>query len=102
MRLASGSPLFRIRLPLCHLCFRTHLFHHLTHRREVPGRALLNPRLVPFGGFFQMREVKLTRELLAALFERGLDTLPHSEKFAARLEEEVFVEQTVIEQGASL
>jgi hypothetical protein len=49
-----------------------------------------------------MREVYLTRELLAALLERGFDTLPYSEEFATRLEEEVFVEQAVIEQCASL
>src|SRR5687767_7115353 len=49
-----------------------------------------------------MGEVCLTRPLLAALFERGLDTLPYSKKFAAGLEEQVFVEQAVIEQCACL
>src|SRR5258707_758459 len=49
-----------------------------------------------------MGEKYLTRKLLAPLFDRGLDTLPDSEELATRLEEEIFVEQTVIEQCASL
>src|SRR5262249_38216235 len=78
-------------ISLCGLCLRTHLFHKLTHRREISGRAGLNPGLVLFGSFFQMCKVQLTGESLAALLEGRLDALPYTEELAARLEEQVFV-----------
>ena len=49
-----------------------------------------------------MGEELLVCEALATLLDNGFETLPDSEKLGAGLKEQVFVEETVIEERASL
>ena len=70
---------------------RAHLFAELTHGRDMTRRAGFHPGFKAVRGLFQVGEELLVRPFLPALFDTGLDTLPHAEKFAAGFKEQVFV-----------
>src|ERR1700674_924055 len=80
----------------------SHLFHKLAHAGDISRIAAFNPGFVALRSFFQVREELLIYEPLPSLRDDGLDALPDPEKLAAGLKEEVFVEQTVVEQRAGL
>src|SRR5688572_9680448 len=68
----------------------------------MPGRALLRPGFETLRGFLEIRERVWIGELFAKLWGHRLEGFPHAEKFAAGLEEEIFVQQPVVEQCAGL
>src|ERR1700675_2254061 len=49
-----------------------------------------------------MGEELLVGPLLASRSDGGLDPLPYSEEFSARLEEQILVQQSIVKQCASL
>src|ERR1700730_1293320 len=65
-------------------------------------RAAFGPGFVALGGFFQVREELLVCKSLAKFGDDGLKKLPHAEKLAACLKEQVFVEETIVEKRAGL
>jgi hypothetical protein len=79
-----------------------HLFRKLAHSGDMPRRTLFNPFFVAVRSFFQMRKELLIRESLPTLLDTGFHALPYPEKLATGLKEQVFVEQTIIEQGTGL
>src|SRR5580704_8018013 len=81
---------------------RTHLFHHLAHGSDGSGIATFRPRFVALRGFLHVGEKLLVYELLPSLRNSGFHPLPDPKKLAAGLEEEIFVQQTVVQQGAGL
>src|SRR5579863_1839743 len=93
---SSGSRCSRPRKLLLHLP------HHLPHGCEMTGSAALAPRLEAFRCLFQMPQELRIREHFAELRNRRLDAFPDAKKLAARLEEEVFVQQPIIEQRARI
>lgn len=64
--------------------------------------AAFDPGFVTLFSLFQMREELLMSEPLPGLRDGGLDELSDAKKFATSLKEEAFVQQTVVEQRASL
>src|SRR6266581_1793791 len=84
------------------LCLRAHLFHEFTHSGNVTRSTSFNPSLEPSRGFFQMSQEQRIREPLATFLDRRLHALPNEKELAARLEEQIFIEQAMIEVGASL
>src|SRR3954447_13024394 len=97
------GPLFLFAFQLGRLtCLWTHLLHHLTHCRYLPRSSLLTPALEPIRGLFQMGQEQRIRPPFPPLGNSRLHALPNGEEFAAGLEEEIFVEQTVVEIGARL
>src|SRR5260370_7779278 len=68
----------------------------------MTGRATFRPRFEALGGAFQIREKVLVRKALAKLRNDRFEQLPHAEKLAAGLKEQVFVKKTIVEQRAGL
>src|SRR5258708_1315277 len=65
-------------------------------------RSLFNPGFVAVRSLLQVCQELLIRESLTTLLDGGFDSLPDPEKLAAGLKEQVFVEQTIVEQGTGL
>jgi hypothetical protein len=91
--------------PLCSGSFApllAHLTHELAHRGDLARRAFLRPRFKAFGGVFHVDEEMWVLPHVAALLQSGPDALENAEELATGFEEEVFVQETIIEQGTGL
>src|SRR5260370_5502813 len=66
-----------------------------------PPRSTLFPYTTLFRSL-QVRQKKLLAESLARGRDHGLDRLPHTEEFDGGIEEQLFVQEAVIQEGASL
>src|SRR6266850_5510177 len=103
MRRDRGLPQHS-RLRSCVRCCRTFslLLHELPHGGNMTGRASLRPCFVALRGSFQVGEELLVSKSLAKLRDYRLKKLPHTEKLATGLKEQIFVKKPVVEQRASL
>src|SRR6185437_3169461 len=81
---------------------RGHLLHPFAHRRDVSWSALLHPRLIAMCRLFNICGKRRIHELLPHLRNGGLQPFPHAEELAARLEKQILMKQSVIEQRARL
>ena len=65
-------------------------------------RPAFHPGFEALGGLLQVRQELFILPLLAKLRNGRFGQLPNPEEFAGGLKEEVFVQQSVIQQGAGL
>src|SRR5581483_1927027 len=65
-------------------------------------RAGFNPLFIALRGLLEVRTEVLSNEPLPEGRDDGLNHLPHSEELSAGLKEQVFMQQTIVEQSASL
>ena len=65
-------------------------------------RTAFNPGFVALRSFFQIAEELFILEQLPSLRDDGLGQLPHPEKLAAGLEEQILMEKSIVEQRAGL
>src|SRR5712692_4485067 len=79
-----------------------HLLHKSAHGSDVAGRTAFYPGLIALRRFFHVGKIPLVRPPFPSLRDDSLRELPSSEKLSARLEEEIFVKQTIVEQCAGL
>src|SRR5262249_51367181 len=79
-----------------------HLFHEVTHFCDMARSALLAPSLKALRSLLDVLEERWVRPLLPPIRNGPPDALPHAEEFTAGPEEQDVMQQSIVQQSASL